>query len=186
MFWFDSPTNRNTWNMTDTCPGDSTLNSKLWTSRSKGSWRKEKVQRSQKAPAALSEHRTVLLDRCVWAETVSPGVKMQFEKIWSCFSEQKLICFNFIKNLLILLLADQRPQTAHLLSNQAFNSKCLCFIQIRQNFYSMCLIMFRQPETTAQDCVSTFVSLKLLDMFNKTSFVPTEPDVLRCLNWTGA
>lgn len=46
----------------------------------------------------------------------------------------------------------------------------------------MCLIMFRQPETTAQDCVSTFVSLKLLDMFNKTSFVPTEPDVLRCLN----
>lgn len=46
--------------------------------------------------------------------------------------------------------------------------------------------MFRQPETTAQDCVSTFVSLKLLDMFNKTSFVPTEPDVLRCLNRTGA
>lgn len=121
MFWFDSPTNRNTWNMTDTCPGDSTLNSKLWTSRCKGSWRKKKVQRGQKAPAALSEHRTALLDRCVWAETVSPGVNLQFEKIWSCFSEQKLICFNFIKNLLLLLLADQRPQAAHLLSNQAFN-----------------------------------------------------------------
>lgn len=121
MFWFDSPTNRNTWNMTDTCPGDSTLNSKLWTSRSKGSCRKKKVQRGQKAPAALSEHRTALLDRCVWAETVSPGVNLQFEKIWSCFSEQKLICFNFIKNLLLLLLADQRPQAAHLLSNQAFN-----------------------------------------------------------------
>ena len=112
--------------------------------------------------------------------------------------QQKCIQYYLIMNL--LLSASYRSATSSCSStfqSSVYFNMCLFYtnhIRVSTVTSSSHYIYMghRQPETTVQACVSTFGSLKLLDMFNKTSgrvpavFVPTEPNVLRCFNWTGA